>query len=100
MLGVSNIHWLLNSYRMSANVWPVDDAARCDAVAMATVMEIACVSTGAERGVIIVERGGGDPSCYKINRNRSSASGASPVPTRSPRSPANQSGPPDTPLKS
>ncbi len=40
--------------RMSAN----DALGRCDAVAMATVMEIAVLSTGAEHGVIIVEWGG------------------------------------------
>ncbi len=38
--------------RMSAN----DALGRCDAVAMATVMEIAVLSTGAEHGVIIVEQ--------------------------------------------
>ncbi len=71
--------------RMSAN----DALGRCDAVAMATVMEIAVLSTGAEHGVIIVEWGGWGG----VNVTPTVTD---PVPTH----PANQSGPPDTPSKS
>ncbi len=66
-----------------------DVLGRCDAVAMATVMEIAVLFTGAEHGVIIVEWGGWG--------------GVNVTPTvtdQVPTHPANQSGPPDTPSKS